>query len=243
MSSTSTSHQRRVSGRATKGVGKPHFEPNTGGGLATKLSTPEASATTRSTRAGTPPPRTPHHYPDSPQSSANVTALPAVVARPDPPPDDHSSRTSFRHALITHCLLPAGCYGQDPRAAATTTPSARRSLTLTATTSAAARRRLQHRPREAATTTDRASTPSATRSLTSLSSREACFPCVDAALPQPRYGTITLFVNLLTHSPVDHLPSQPPAASCFTIYPSSQVPTAVVKGATPSPTSADGILH
>ena len=144
MSSTSTSHQRRVSGRATKGVGKPHFEPNTGGGLATKLSTPEASATTRSTRAGTPPPRTPHHYPDSPQSSANVTALPAVVARPDPPPDDHSSRTSFRHALITHCLLPAGCYGQDPRAAATTTPSARRSLTLTATTSAAARRRLQH---------------------------------------------------------------------------------------------------
>ena len=32
---------------------------------------------------------------------------------------------------------------------------------------------------------------------------------VDAALPQPRYGTITLFVNLLTHSPVDHLPSQP----------------------------------
>jgi hypothetical protein len=148
MSSTSTSHQRRVSGRATKGVGKPHFEPNTGGGLATKLSTPEASATTRSTRAGTPPPRTPHHYPDSPQSSANVTALPAVVARPDPPPDDHSSRTSFRHALITHCLLPAGCYGQDPRAAATTTPSARRSLTLTATTSAAARRRLQHRPRE-----------------------------------------------------------------------------------------------
>ena len=35
MSSTSTSHQRRVSGRATKGVGKPHFEPNTGGGLAT----------------------------------------------------------------------------------------------------------------------------------------------------------------------------------------------------------------
>jgi len=148
MSSTSTSHQRRVSRRATKGVGKPHFEPNTGGGLATKLSTPEASATTRSTRAGTPPPRTPHHYPDSPQSSANVTALPAVVARPDPPPDDHSSRTSFRHALITHCLLPAGCYGQDPRAAATTTPSARRSLTLTATTSAAARRRLQHRPRE-----------------------------------------------------------------------------------------------
>jgi len=112
------------------------------------LSTPEASATTRSTRAGTPPPRTPHHYPDSPQPSANVTALPAVVARPDPPPDDHSSRTSFRHALITHCLLPAGCYGQDPRAAATTTPSARRSLTLTATTSAAARRRLQHRPRE-----------------------------------------------------------------------------------------------
>ena len=112
------------------------------------LSTPEASATTRSTRAGTPPPRTPHHYPDSPQSSANVTALPAVVARPDPPPDDHSSRTSFRHALITHCLLPAGCYGQDPRAAATTTPSARRSLTLTATTSAAARRRLQRRLRE-----------------------------------------------------------------------------------------------
>ena len=45
------------------------------------LSTPEASATTRSTRAGTPPPRTPDHYPDSPQSSANVTALPAVVAR------------------------------------------------------------------------------------------------------------------------------------------------------------------
>ena len=78
--------------------------------------------------------------------------------------------------------------------------------------------------------------------MTSLS-REACFPYVDAALPQPRYGAITLFVNLLTHSPVDHLPSQPPAASCFTIYPSSQVPTAVVKGATPcsarpSPTSA-----
>jgi len=46
MSSTSTSHQRRVSGRATKGVGKPHFEPNTGGGLASKtralLSTPES---------------------------------------------------------------------------------------------------------------------------------------------------------------------------------------------------------
>ena len=152
MPHTSTSHQLRVSGRATKGAGASHFEPNTGGGLASKtralLSTPEASATTRSTRAGTPPPRTPHHYPDSPQSSANVTALPAVVARPDPPPDDHSSRTSFRHALITRCLLPAGCYGQDPRAAATTAPSARRSLTLTATTSAAARRRLQRRLRE-----------------------------------------------------------------------------------------------
>ena len=35
------------------------------------------------------------------------------------------------------------------------------------------------------------------------------FPYVDAALPQPRYGAITLLVNLLTHSPVDHLPSQP----------------------------------
>ena len=46
MSSTPTSHQRRVSRRATKGVGKPHFEPNTGGGLASKtralLSTPES---------------------------------------------------------------------------------------------------------------------------------------------------------------------------------------------------------
>ena len=65
MPSTPTSHQRRVSGRATKGVGKPHFEPNTGGGLATKtralLSTPESKPAAAQDASNSPSDRQPKY--------------------------------------------------------------------------------------------------------------------------------------------------------------------------------------